>query len=167
MPMLWKPDGAARTITWPAALTARNIARLIERMRPCARMASGTRRTMPSRSGLNGEHSRCRRGVLENGDVAKDSRISDEKGEGSAPMLAMPIWRLAGRPPVPGPVTADSPSTTFERRKASARTLIVAWQGPNAFAALLVEIGHEIDDRSGRIAIGLGEDDVEADGGGA
>ena len=82
-------------------------------------------------------------------------------------MLAMPIWRFAGTPCVPGPITADSPSTTRERRNASARTLIVARQGANAFAALLVEIVHEIDDRARRIAIGLGEDNVEADGGGA
>ena len=79
----------------------------------------------------------------------------------------MPIWRFAGTPCVPGPITAEFAEHHARAAKRLRKDLIVGWQGANAFAALLVEIVHKIDDGGRRIAIGLGEDNVEADGGGA
>ena len=95
------------------------------------------------------------------------SWISDEEGRGigaHAGDADLAFCKAALRA---GPGHGGFAEHHTRAAKRLSQDLIVARQGANAFAALLVEIVHEIDEGAGGIAIGLGEDDVEADGGGA
>ena len=123
-PMLWMPALSALIRIVPEPLAIRNISKVRDGMViPWAIMIIGTRRTMPSRSGLMVNRPRPAAASSSTGTLRNSPGNWNMNGCGSSPSIASPVTgsfasrsaRTFGPP--------DSPSTTRELRMASAKIL--------------------------------------------
>ena len=152
-----------------ARLTTRSISMVSDGTVSCASITTGTRRTMPSRSGSIENSPRPAAACSIGWNVAQQSgkrhqarpRIRAENGKaGLRRRFAIDARR--------GVAAAVWPTTTPPAFLiASAKSGIVARKSGEFFAGLRVEAAETFRGDGWRHAIGLGEDDVEADGNGA
>ena len=162
--MLLMPAFSALIRMVPEPVATRSISNVSEGMIwPCACMIIGTRRTMPSRSGLIVNRPRPAAACSSTGTLRSRPGKSNMKRCGSSPSIAIPVTgsvlsRAAissGRP--------DSPSTTRDCLDGVGEDLVVARQRAQLDARLLVEIAEGIG-RIGRVEpVGLREHRVEGD----
>ena len=162
--MLWMPALSVLIRMVPEPLATRSISKLSDGMSwPWASMIIGTRRTMPSRSGLIVNSPRpaaasSRTGTLRN----RPGKLNMNRC-GSSPSVARPVnGRFLSRSVITLG-NPDSPSTTRDALDRIGEDLVVARQRPQSGAGLLVEIAKGVGGNVRIEPVGLGEHHVERD----
>ena len=123
MPMLLMPVFSALIRIVPEPVATRSISKLSEGMVwPCASMIIGTRRTMPSRSGLIVNRPRPAAACSSTGTLRNRPGKSNMKRCGSSPSIASPVTGSVLSSAAISSGSPDSPSTTRDVRMASAKT---------------------------------------------
>ena len=123
MPMLVMPVFSALIRIVPEPVATRSISKLSEGMVwPCASMIIGTRRTMPSRSGLIVNRPRPAAACSNTGTLRNRPGKSNMKRCGSSPSIASPVTGSVLSSAVTSSRRPDLPSTTRDFRMASAKT---------------------------------------------
>ena len=149
-------------------VTTRSISKLRDGMvTPCASMIIGTRRTMPSRSGLIVNRPRPAAASSSTGTLRSRPGNSNMKGCGSSPSIASPV---TGRDLSSSAVDLGKSGFAEHHARMPHRigeNLIVARQRPQLGAGFLIEIAEGIGRDVGIEPVGLGEHDVEGDHDGA
>ena len=153
----------------PEPVATRSISKLSEGMvRPCASMIIGTRRTMPSRSGLIVNRPRPAAACSSTWYVAQQAREFEHE---ALRLLAEHRQsrhrkRLVERGRAL-PAAPDSPSTTRELPDGVGEDLVVARQRPQLGAGVLIEIAERVGRIGGIEPVRLREHHVERDHDGA
>ena len=166
--MLWMPALSALIRIVPEPLAIRSISKLSDGMvMPCAIMIIGTRRTMPSRSGLMVNRPRPAAASSSTGTLRSSPGNWNMKGCGSSPSIASPVTgRFSSRS------RANVRAARFSQHHARiadgiGKNPVIARQRPQSRAHLFVEIAEGVSEELGIEPVGLGEHGVERDHHGA
>ena len=152
----------------PEPVATRSISKLSEGMVwPCASMIIGTRRTMPSRSGLIVNRPRPAAACSSTLVLRSRPGNSNMKRCGSSPSIASPVTGSVLSSAASSSAAPDSPSTTRDVPDRFGEDLVVARQRPQFGAGVLIEVAERIGRIGGIEPVRLRKHRVERDHDGA